>query len=92
MTLKEFKEKSTGYTGDQYGDNKTLIIVAILSFFLTILIGIVLFGYFLKITAIDGAVIIEEREVRPLGFDLAALFIIVIIIIYIVVRINREES
>ena len=92
MALKKIIEKSTGYTEDQYSGNKTLIIVSLLGIFLIIFSAIVLFGYFLKITAIDGAVIIKEREVRPLGFDLAALFIIVIIIIYVVARINREES
>jgi len=92
MAEKELLEKSTGYTEDQNGGNKTLIILSLLSIFLVIYIGIVMFGYFLKVTVTGGAVIIEEREVRTLGFDLAAILMIVIIISYIVARINREES
>ena len=91
MEIKKIIEKKVNYV-DSRSDDTTLIVVSVLAFFLIMLIGIIVFGFLIKIIVSDGTVAIEGRETTPLAFNLLALFIIIIIAIYVAARISREES
>ena len=91
MEIKKIIEKKVNYV-DSRSDDSTLIIVSVLAFFYIMLIGIIVFGFLIKIIVLDGTVVIEGRETTPLAFNLLALFIIIIIAIYVAARISREES
>ena len=91
MEIKKIIEKKVNYV-DSRSDDTTLIVVSVLAFFLIMLIGIIVFGFLIKIIVLDGTMAIEGRETTPLAFNLLALFIIIIIAIYVAARISREES
>lgn len=91
MAIKKIIWKKVDYR-DIHSDDTTLIVVSVLAFFFIMLIGIIVFSFLIKIIVLDGTVTIEGRETTPLAFNLLALFIIIIIAIYVVARINRKES
>ena len=84
------KEKITKYWKSQ-SDGTTLTVVSLFTFFLIILIGIIVFGFYVKVTITGKVVSIEAREATPPSFDLVVLLVAIIIIIFVVLRINREE-
>jgi len=91
MAIKKIIEKKVNYR-DIHSDDTTLVVVSVLAFFYIMLIGIIVFGFLIKIIVSDGTATIEGRETTSLAFDLLALFIIIIIAIYVAARISREES
>lgn len=73
--------------------NKVLFQISIITMFLFVLIGVILFNSFLDYSTITGMVISTGvRENISIGSNLALGLIVVLIIVYILSRMFRGEA